>query len=138
LTMTNTVCGTIEDILDSEVHVIVDRKAACQGCQATGVCHSFTKKRMDLRLSRPPEPVSIGDTVIIAMEGSSLLKASTYAFLVPLFAIIASLCLTQFIDAPVLYQALWAVLAFAASLVAVRHLGKRIEAPRIIEVIHEE
>lgn len=136
--MINTVCGTIEDVFDSEVRVIVDRRMACKGCQATGVCHSFTKTRMDLRLSRPPEPVSRGDTVVIAMEGSSLLKASIFAFLVPLSAVIAALFLAHFLGAPVLYQALGAVLAFTASLAAVRRLGKSIEAPRIIEVIHED
>lgn len=136
--MINTVCGTIEGVFDSEVRVIVDRKAACKGCQATGVCHSFTKKRMDLLLSRPPGPVSRGDTVVIAMEGSSVLKASAFAFMVPLAAVLAALFLTQAADAPVTFQALGAVLAFAASLAAVRRLGKKIEAPRIIEVIHEE
>ena len=134
--MTNTVCGTIEDILDTEVHVIVDRKAACQGCQATGVCHSFTKKRMDLRLSRPPEPVSIGDTVIIAMEGSSVLKASFFAFMIPLVFVITVLFVTQAADSPVWFQAAGAVLAFLASMRVVKFLGRGIEEPRIIEVIH--
>ncbi len=136
--MINTVCGTIEGVFDSEVRVIVDRKAACQGCQATGVCHGFTKNRMDLMLSRPPGPVRRGDTVVIAMEGASLLKASTFAFMVPLAAILAALFITQAAGTPVLFQALGAVLAFAASLAAVRRLGKKIEAPKIIEVIHEE
>lgn len=136
--MINTVCGTIEDVFDSRVRVIVDRKAACQGCQATGVCHSFTKKHMDLMLSRPAEPVSKGDTVVIAMKGSSLLKASVFAFMVPLAAILATLFLAQTAGAPVAFQASGAALAFAASLAAVRRLGNRIEAPRIIEVIHEE
>jgi positive regulator of sigma E activity len=136
--MTNTVCGTIEGVFDSEVRVIVDRKAACKGCQATGVCHGFTKNRMDLLLSRPTGSVSVGDTVVIAMEGSSLLKASTFAFMVPLAAILAALFLAQAAGTPVVFQALGAVLAFAASLAAVRRLGNRIEAPKIIEVIHEE
>lgn len=136
--MIKTVCGTIEDVFDSEVRVIVDRKASCEGCQAAGVCHSFTKKRMDLMLSRPPEHVRRGDTVVIAMEGSSVLKASVFAFMVPLAAILAALFLTQAAGASVTLQALSAVLAFAVSLAAVRRLGKKIEAPRIIEVIHEE
>lgn len=134
--MINTVCGTVEAVFDSKVQVAVDRKAACKGCQATGVCHSFTKSRMDLSLSRPQEPVEIGDTVIIAMDGSSLLKASFFAFMIPLLSVIAVLFATQIAGSPVWFQAGGAVLAFLASLRVVRFLGSGIEEPRIIEVIH--
>jgi positive regulator of sigma E activity len=67
-----------------------------------------------------------------------VLKASVFAFMVPLAAILAALFLTQAAGASVTLQALGAVLAFAVSLAVVRRLGKKIEAPRIIEVIHEE
>ncbi|MFY9399299.1 MAG: SoxR reducing system RseC family protein [Desulfomonilia bacterium] len=134
--MINTVCGTVEAVLDTRVQVTVDRKAACAGCQASGVCYSFAKTRMDLSLPRPQEPVEIGDRVIIAMEGSSVLKASFFAFMIPLVFVITVLFVTQAADSPVWFQAAGAVLAFLASMRVVKFLGRGIEEPRIIEVIH--
>lgn len=134
----NTVCGTVQGIFDSDIRVTVDRKNACQGCQSSNICHGFTKTRMDLRLPKPPAPVLIGDTVIIAMEGSSLIRASAYAFLIPLIAIISALYVAHFMSSGVAVQVIGALLAFAASLIIVRHMGKKIETPRIIEVIHEK
>ncbi|MBN2297509.1 MAG: SoxR reducing system RseC family protein, partial [Deltaproteobacteria bacterium] len=61
----------------------------------------------------------------------------TYAFLVPLCAIILALLITSFLDLNVTLQALSAAVSFLASLILVRKLGKRIDNPRIIEVIHE-
>lgn len=135
----NTVCGTIRDIFDSDIRVTVDRKNACEGCQSMNICHGFTKRSMDIRLPKPPAmPVNIGDTVIIALEGPSLIKASAYAFLIPLAAIISALFAAEMMSAGVGVQVFWALLAFSASLIIVRHMGKKVGTPRIIEVIHEE
>jgi len=134
----NTVCGTVRGIFDSDIQVSVDRKNACQGCQSSGICHGFTKTKMDLRLPKPESPVTVGDTVVIAMEGSSLIRASAYAFLIPLVAILTALFIAHATSSDVVTQVLAALLAFAASLIIVRHMGKKIESPRIIEVIHEE
>jgi positive regulator of sigma E activity len=136
--MINTVCGTVQDIFDSDIRVIVNRKNACQGCQSSGICHGFTKTRMDLRLPRPSGSLRIGDTVVIAMEGTSLIKACTYAFLIPLCAIIAALLIAQHLSAGVPAQAASALVAFLSSLIIVRHMGRKIGAPHIVEVIHEE
>lgn len=134
----NTVCGTIEHIFESDVQVMVDRKSACGGCRSSGVCHGFTKTRMELRLARPPFPMKPGDTVVIAMGGASLIKASAYAFLIPLIAIIAGLFTARALSDAVSLQAACGILAFSGSLVIVRYMGNSIERPRIIEVIHEE
>ncbi len=135
--MINTVCGTIIDVYENQVQVSVSRKAACQGCEAQGICHSLSTPDMDFRLPRPPMAVAPGDRVIIALEGVSLIKACTYAFFVPLCAIILALFLMSFLDMSTPVQATAAVIGFLASLVIVRKLGKRIDNPRIIEVIHE-
>ena len=136
--MINTVCGTVQDIFDSDIRVVVDRKNACQGCQSSGICHGFTKTRMDLRLPKPPGSLERGDTVVIAMEGTSLIRACTYAFLIPLSAIIAALLIAQSLSAGIPVQAGSALVAFLSSLIIVRHMGRRIGSPHIIEVIHEE
>ncbi|HHO75238.1 MAG TPA: hypothetical protein ENN05_02275 [Deltaproteobacteria bacterium] len=136
--MINTICGTIKDIHDNEVQVLISRKAACQNCDASKICHSLSKPEMDFRLPRPDMPVAIGDRVIVALESVSFLKACTYAFLVPLCAILLALFTTSLLDLNETIQASSAVLAFLASLFLVRKLGKRIDNPRIIEVVHEE
>jgi positive regulator of sigma E activity len=136
--MMNTICGTITDIHNSEVQVTISRKAACHGCEASNVCHSLSKSEMDFRLPKPHMPVNIGDQVTIAMSSTSFLKACTYAFLIPLGAIIFALLLAEFLDLGTAVQALCAFCAFLISLIFVRKLGKRIDNPRIIEVNREE
>lgn len=134
----NRICGTITDIHNSEVQVTISRKASCHGCEASKVCHSLSKPEMDFRLPKPPIPISIGDKVTIAMSSTSFIKACTYAFLIPLCAIIFTLLIAEFLDLGTAVQALCAVCAFFISLIFVRKLGKRIDNPRIIEVNREE
>jgi len=136
--MMNTICGTIKDIHEKEVQISIERKAACQGCEAQKICHSLSQPNMDFRLTKPDMPIAIGDQVVIALESTSFLKACTYAFLVPLSAILLALFITHFLDMNTTVQAVTAFFAFCASLILVRKLGKRIDNPRIIEVIHEE
>ncbi|MBN1635697.1 MAG: SoxR reducing system RseC family protein [Deltaproteobacteria bacterium] len=136
--MINTTCGTISSIDKLSVEVKIDRKASCQGCQASDICHSFTKKNMDLHLSKPRQTVHVGDTVIIALESASFLKACVIAFMIPLIFVVISLAITMWLDIDVSLQALSAVIAFGISLFVVRWMGKTIRSPRIVEVIHEE
>ena len=136
--MMNTICGTIKDIQENEVQISIARKSACEGCEAQKICHSLAQPNMDFRLPKPHMPIAIGDEVIIALESTSFLKACTYAFLVPLTAIILALFITNFLDMNTTLQAAAAVVAFLFSLILVRKLGKQIDNPRIIEVLHED
>jgi len=136
--MINTICGTISNVDNNGVQVKVERKSACQGCQAANICHSFSKSTMNFMLSRPTEPVEVGDTVLVAIESSSFLKACAYSFMIPLLFVVAILAITMWLDLYVSIQALSAAIAFAISLIVVRQLGKTIQSPRIVEVIHEE
>lgn len=136
--MINTICGTIRDIDKNEVQVNIPRKAACHGCQASDICHSLSRPNMDFRLPKPSMPIAIGDQVVIALESISFIKACIYAFLVPLCAILLALFVTTILDMDVAIQAISAAIAFLLSLILVRKLGKKIDNPRIIEIIHEE
>jgi positive regulator of sigma E activity len=136
--MMNTICGTVKDIHENEVQISIERKAACQGCEASKICHSLSQPNMDFRLPKPNMPVAIGDQVVITLESTSFLKACTYAFLVPLCAILLALFVTHFLDMNTTVQALAAFFAFCAILILVRKLGKRIDNPKIIEVLHEK
>ena len=136
--MINTICGTITDIGRNVVQVNIPRKAACLGCQAADICHSFSRPNMDFRLPKPSMPIEVGDQVVVALESVSFIKACIYAFLVPLCAILLALFVTTSLDMDVAIQAISAACAFLVSLIFVRKLGKRIDNPRIIEVIHEE
>jgi positive regulator of sigma E activity len=132
------VCGTVQGISDTDVQVTIERKIACQGCQSMNICHSFVKKRMDLRLPKPPLPMAVGDTVLITMDDSSVVRASASAFLIPLLFIIAGLFLARTLSPNAAVQALGGLLAFLASLVIVRYMGKGIKSPHIVEVVHEK
>jgi positive regulator of sigma E activity len=136
--MMNTICGTIKDIHENEVQISIARKAACQGCEASKICHSLARPNMDFRLPKPPMQISVGDQVVIALESTSFIKACAYAFLVPLCAILLALFITHFLDMNTTVQAVFAVFAFLLSLILVRKLGKRVDNPRIIEVLHED
>lgn len=134
----NQVCGTITHIHATDVEVSVKRTAACAGCQAENICHAFTRTTMDFRLPRPDMTLHEGDRVVIAMESSNLVKSCTYAFLVPLAFILLALAVGRAVGMDVPFQAALAVGAFCISLLIVRRLGKTIQGPTIVEVIHED
>jgi positive regulator of sigma E activity len=132
------VCGTVQGISVTGVLVTIERTNACEGCASMNACHAFVKKRLDLTLPMPPLPVGVGDTVLVAMDDSMVLSASATAFLIPLVALIAGLFIGRVLSPEVPVQVLGALLAFLASLVIVRYMGKRIKTPRIVEVVHEK
>lgn len=136
--MINTICGTIKSISGNDVQVTIPRKAACQGCQAADICHSLSRPNMDFRLPKPSMSVKEGDRVTIALESMSFIRACFYAFFIPLCAILLALFITSMLDLAEAIQAISAVAAFLVSLIFVRKLGKKIDNPRIIEVISED
>jgi positive regulator of sigma E activity len=132
------VCGTVQGVTGAGVLVTIERRVACQGCESQNICHGFVKKRMDLTLPLPALEVHSGDTVLVAMDDSSVVRASATAFLIPLLFVLAGLFIARALSPDAGVQALGALLAFLASLVIVRSMGKRIQSPHIVEVVHEK
>ncbi len=135
--MPNNVCGIITAINNDSIDVSVNRKTACDGCHAVDVCHSMSSNEMDFTFSKPDEPVKIGDRVTIAIDESSFLKACSYTFGIPLLSIIIAIALLQLLGLSAAIQATGGIAAAALSLLLVRHLGKGIRAPRIVEIKHD-
>ncbi len=135
--MENTVCGVIEGLEGRTVRVRVERKAACEGCQATEVCHALARSSMLFSLPRPAGPLQVGDRAVIALGSASLIKACAIAFMIPVAFIVTALALIRALGFDVDIQTVGALIALIASLLVVRRLGRSIESPRIIEVIHE-
>jgi len=133
-----TIYGTVQNIEAKAVKVTVHRKHACQGCQASDICHAFSRPVMDFTIARPDSTLHIGDRVLLAIESVSFLKACIFAFMIPLVFIISAMAVANFLDLDVPIQAIMAIIAFFISLIIVRYFGKAIESPKIIEVIHEE
>ena len=120
-----------------EVIVKIERKSACQGCEASNICHAFVKPNMEFRLKRPKFDIRPGDKVMIAMEDSSFLKACAITYLIPLVSIVLALFITKTASMNEAIQAISAVCAFLGSLIIVNRLGNKIKGPRILEVIDE-
>jgi sigma-E factor negative regulatory protein RseC len=130
--------GLIIGIGKNEVIVQVERRSACQGCEASNICHAFVRPNMEFRLENPKFDIKPGDKVIIAMEDSSFLKACAITYLIPLISIVLAIFITKTASMNEGIQAISAVCAFLGSLLIVRRLGTGIKGPRILEVIDEE
>ncbi len=125
--------GTVVDIDGPTVIVEIDRKGACRGCQAEGICHAFTSPVMKVRLPRPSFPLKVGDKAIIAIQPTSLVWASIVTYIIPVVAIFFAIGITRQCGLSVGFQAISAVLAFLASLPIVRRIGSSFEGPMILE-----
>ncbi|MEA3223836.1 MAG: SoxR reducing system RseC family protein [Thermodesulfobacteriota bacterium] len=132
------ISGLIVGIEKDEAIVHVERRSACQGCEASNICHAFVKPNMEFRLKRPKFDIRAGDKVTIAMEDSSFLKACAIAYLIPLVSIVLAIFITKTASMNEAIQAISAVCAFLGSLLIIRRLGAGIKGPRILEVIHED
>ncbi|MCD6281144.1 MAG: SoxR reducing system RseC family protein [Deltaproteobacteria bacterium] len=131
--MFNTTEGVVTDINDTTVSIEVDRKGACHGCQAEGICHMFTSPVMKFNLPRPSFPLNVGDKVTIAIQPTSLVWASIVTYIIPVVAIFLAMGITHQYGLDVGVQATTALIAFLASLALVRWIGKSFKGPKIIE-----
>lgn len=136
--MADIVPGTVKACSADTVTVTVDRKSACAGCHAVDVCHGLTESCTDFELSRPQDPVQVGDTVRISLESIDFLKACIYAFFLPLAAIVLGMSVGALLGLSFALQALLGGIALAIILPLVRRLGRTIRGPKIIEVIREK
>ena len=134
----NIVPGVIVSVDNKKVRVEVNRKSACGNCQAADICHALTNNLMDFDLSHPGFAVHKGDRVNISLASSNLLKATSLAFMLPLFFIVLVLSITTALGMGVAIQASGILLSLIISLFIVRSLGKRLERPRITGIIHDE
>ena len=77
--------GTISQIKDDRIVVLIERRSACSTCHARGSCLSSDKDEQLIEVSDYPLGVQVGDRVrLIPAKGGSPLKAVLFAFVIPI------------------------------------------------------
>ena len=77
--------GTISQIKDDRIVVLIERRSACSTCHARGACLSSDKDEQLIEVSDYPLGVQVGDRVrLIPAKGGSPLKAVLFAFVIPI------------------------------------------------------
>ena len=73
--------------------------AACEGCASRGSCHAVGKEKNSVKVINRLAARE-GDTVVIAFETGSLLKALFLLYMVPILALLAGACAGNWLIAP--------------------------------------
>ena len=73
--------------------------AACEGCASRGSCHAVGKEKNSVQVINRLD-ARVGDTVVIAFETGSLLKALFLLYMVPILALLAGACAGNWVIAP--------------------------------------
>lgn len=82
--------GTISQIKDDRIVVLIERRSACSACHARGACLSSDKDEQLIEVSDYPLGVQVGDRVrLIPAKGGSPLKAVLFAFVIPIILLAA-------------------------------------------------
>jgi sigma-E factor negative regulatory protein RseC len=131
-----TITGTVDSATQDKIIVKVERQSACQGCEASHVCHSFAQPTMNFSFDKPDFDVREGDKVMIAMENPSFLKACAITYLIPLVFVISGIAIAKILSMSEGIQAIAGLCTFVISLPLVRRLGKTIQGPKLIERIN--
>ena len=77
--------GTISQIKDDRIVVLIERRSACSTCHARGACLSSDKDEQLIEVSDYPLGVQVGDRVrLFPAKGGSPLKAVLFAFVIPI------------------------------------------------------
>ena len=133
-----TITGTVDSVAQDKIIVKVERQSACQGCEASHVCHSFAQPTMNFSFDKPVFDVREGDKVMIAMDNPAFLKACAITYLIPLVFVISGIVVAKILSMSEGIQAIAGLFAFLLSLPLVRKLGKAIQGPRILERVNGE
>jgi len=84
--------GVVERIMAQHLSVVIVQETACGSCAVAGLCHSAEKnqKKIDIPCLNPNQ-YKIGQNVTIIGEVSLGLRATLWAYVVPLMLLISVL-----------------------------------------------
>ena len=91
--------ATVTIVSEAGTWVEATPSAACEGCASRGSCSAVGKERNSVQVINPLN-ARVGDAVVIAFAGSSLLKALFLIYMVPIFALLAGACAGNWVIAP--------------------------------------
>lgn len=116
--------GVVERVVGERVTVRIRQREACSACSAAGLCKSSDAKEKLIDITTPLAPtLSVGQEVSIEGSTRQGLKATLWAYIVPLALIVGSLV----VNAYIMSEAWAAVVALAVAalyylaLYALRH-----------------
>lgn len=82
--------GKVTAIRPQEVEVEVLQMSACSSCHARGACTASDMRTRSLTITRDlPLGLAVGDRVQIVADDPHVLRASAYAYVIPLLLIVA-------------------------------------------------
>ena len=124
--------GEVMQVIGDECEVQFVRSEMCESC---GACHRAGDQKMSVMIDNPLK-AQVGDIVEISMEPRSLLKASVWAYLLPL----AMLTLGSVIGQPLgwalgfsndIFSALFGLAGVTLSFFCLRRMDKRFKKNKI-------
>jgi sigma-E factor negative regulatory protein RseC len=88
--------GRVTQVVDGKAVIEIERSSACTKCHA-GCAHSGEETRMMLVEARDPIGVHIDQSVQVAIQNESVLRASFVVYVVPLCALIIGVLLGEYL-----------------------------------------
>ncbi len=83
--------GIVKKVDDTTAKVIVQKRGACEGCSASGVCHT-SDDGMEIEALNPIR-ANVGQTVKVSIKSQAYLKGAIFVYGFPLAAFIAGVIL---------------------------------------------
>ena len=88
--------GVVSSVESNCVTVRIVQSSACGECKVAGHCHAAESKEKMIRVETDnPSGYRVGDTVTVATDTSMGLRASLYAYLLPLLLMVATLVIVE-------------------------------------------
>jgi sigma-E factor negative regulatory protein RseC len=91
--------ATVTAVSEEGTWVEAIPSAACEGCASRGSCHAVGEDKNRVAVINRLE-ARVGDTVVIAFETGSLLKALFLLYMVPILALLTGACAGNWLIAP--------------------------------------
>ena len=118
--------GRVVALAPGAVWVETERNSTCSGCSVRGGCGQGLVERLGIRnrrgliLALSDHRLSVGDTVVVGIRESVLLRGALLVYLFPLIALLASALIASELSAAEPYVVLSGVGGFLVSWLIVR------------------
>ncbi len=143
-----TEAGTISSIIGEMAEVQTQNQLACSSCNVVdscgnGIIEKYFSGKIFATQVRNHLKAKIGDRVIIAIPKSSLTRASTVVYIVPLVAMFVISITAQYIGANENWTILAALTGLAMGLLYTKYYNRKIHSnesflPKMVSIVETE
>lgn len=85
--------GIVRKIAENAIEVTIENRSACAGCHAKSACGMADAKQKVITAEPPLFPVNPGDKVTVYASLDDAVYSVVLAYVIPVFIIIAFICL---------------------------------------------